>query len=68
MIQRDENTGEHIATCDTCGRVIETKSSKEALLKAISKRMKPLGRMELMGIDFDKIYCYDCMAMNSYFK
>ncbi|WP_141201728.1 hypothetical protein [Paludifilum halophilum] len=68
MIQHDETTGEYIAICDTCERVIETKSNKEALLKAVSERMEPLGRMELMGIDFDKIYCYDCMAMNSYFK
>ncbi|PTX60782.1 hypothetical protein C8P63_10892 [Melghirimyces profundicolus] len=68
MIQRDENTGEYIATCDTCGRVIETKTSEEAVLKAVSERMEPLGRFELMGIDPDKIYCYDCMAMDSYFK
>ncbi|MDA8353929.1 MAG: hypothetical protein M0Z65_12300 [Firmicutes bacterium] len=68
MIQRDQNTGEYVATCDTCGRVIETKSDREALNQALSERTEPLGPMELMGIDPDRIYCYDCMAMNSYFK
>ncbi|MDR6224701.1 hypothetical protein [Desmospora profundinema] len=68
MIHFDENTGEYYATCDTCERVIETKTSREEMLKALSERMQPLGRMELMGLDLDKLYCNDCMAMDSYFK
>ncbi|WP_380704063.1 hypothetical protein [Salinithrix halophila] len=68
MIQHDENTGEYMASCDTCERVIETKTNLEELEQAVAQRMEPLGRMELMGLDLDKLYCYDCMAMDSYFK
>lgn len=67
MIGYDKNTGEHIASYDICGRVIETKTNEEELLNALSERMEPLGKMELMGIDPENIYCYDCMAMESYF-
>ena len=68
MILYDENTGEHIAYCDICERVIETKTNERELQLALAERMEPLARFELMGIDPDKIYCYDCMAMESYFK
>jgi hypothetical protein len=48
--------------------VIETKTNEKELFNALSERMEPLGKMELMGIDPENICCYDCMAMESYFK